>query len=137
MNAVLDRPIKILLAKVGLDGHDRGIVTLSKALMDAGMEVIYMGAFRKVRDVVATAIQEDVDAIGLSFLGGEHLVFSQKTVQEMRSRDLHIPLLIGGVIPREDAPQLKHIGVSEVFITGVSLDDIKTKVKQIVLETVS
>lgn len=120
---------KILLAKVGLDGHSRGIVILSKALMDSGMEVIYLGSYRKVRDVVATAIQEDACMIGLSFLGGEHLFFSKKMLDEMKRKGLEIPLLVGGVIPREDLPKLKQMGVREVFISGVPLEKITEEIK--------
>jgi methylmalonyl-CoA mutase C-terminal domain/subunit len=131
-----NKPIKILLAKVGLDGHDRGIVMLSKALMDSGMEVLYLGSFRKIKDVVNTALQEDVDLIGLSFLGGEHLLFSEKMLNEMKEKDVNVPLLVGGVIPKEDLPKLKKMGVKEVFISGIPLDEITERVKKIVFNAV-
>ena len=131
-----NKPIKILLAKVGLDGHDRGIVMLSKALMDSGMEVLYLGSFRKIKDVVNTALQEDVGLIGLSFLGGEHLLFSEKMLNEMKAKQLNIPLLVGGVIPKEDVMKLKKMGINEVFISGVPLDSITERIKEIVLGAV-
>lgn len=131
-----DKPIKILLAKVGLDGHDRGIVMLSKALMDSGMEVLYLGSFRKIKDVVNTALQEDVDLIGLSFLGGEHLLFSEKMLSEMKEKEVNVPLLVGGVIPKEDLPRLKKMGIKEVFISGIPLDEITERIKEIVLNAV-
>jgi len=133
MEKNIEKKIKILLAKVGLDGHNRGVIILSKALMDKGMEVIYMGSFRKVKDVARTAIQEDVDMIGLSFLGGEHLVFSKKMLDEMSEKGIRIPLLVGGVIPSEDVPELKKMGVKDVFITGMSLDKIADRIKEIAL----
>ncbi|MFC1857449.1 cobalamin B12-binding domain-containing protein [Thermodesulfobacteriota bacterium] len=134
MEKDVEKKIKILLAKVGLDGHNRGVIILSKALMDKGMEVIYMGSYRKVKDVARTAIQEDVDMIGLSFLGGEHLAFSKKMLDEMNEKDVRTPLLVGGVIPSEDVPELKNMGVKDVFITGMSLDKIADRIKEIALE---
>ncbi len=133
MEEDVEKKIKILLAKVGLDGHKRGVIILSKALMDKGMEVIYMGSYRKVKDVARTAIQEDVDMIGLSFLGGEHLSFSKKMLDEMDEKGINVPLLVGGVIPREDLSELKRMGVKDVFITGVSLDRIVNRIKEIAL----
>jgi len=133
MEEDVEKKIKILLAKVGLDGHKRGVIILSKALMDKGMEVIYMGSYRKVKDVARTAIQEDVDMIGLSFLGGEHLAFSKKMLDEMDEKGINVPLLVGGVIPREDLSELKRMGVKDVFITGVSLDRIVNRIKEIAL----
>ncbi len=133
MEKDVEKKIKILLAKVGLDGHKRGVIILSKALMDKGMEVIYMGSYRKVKDVAQTAIQEDVDMIGLSFLGGEHLAFSKKMLDEMDEKGISVPLLVGGVIPREDLPELKRMGVKDVFITGVRLDRIVNRIKEIAL----
>ncbi len=133
MEEDVEKKIKILLAKVGLDGHKRGVIILSKALMDKGMEVIYMGSYRKVKDVARTAIQEDVDMIGLSFLGGEHLAFSKKMLDEMDEKGINVPLLVGGVIPREDLFELKRMGVKDVFITGVSLDRIVNRIKEIAL----
>jgi methylmalonyl-CoA mutase C-terminal domain/subunit len=131
-----NKPIKILLAKVGLDGHDRGIVMLSKALMDSGMEVLYLGSFRKIKDVVNTALQEDVGLVGLSFLGGEHLLFSEKMLNEMKAKELNIPLLVGGVIPKEDVIKLKKMGINEVFISGIPLNSITERIKEIVLSAV-
>jgi methylmalonyl-CoA mutase C-terminal domain/subunit len=131
-----NKPIKILLAKVGLDGHDRGIVMLSKALMDSGMEVLYLGSFRKIKDVVNTALQEDVGLVGLSFLGGEHLLFSEKMLNEMKVKQLNIPLLVGGVIPKEDVIKLKKMGINEVFISGIPLNSITERIKEIVLSAV-
>nr|HID57628.1 methylmalonyl-CoA mutase [Desulfobacterales bacterium] len=134
MKENLDKKVKILLAKIGLDGHDRGVVILSKALTDRGMEVIYLGSYRKIKDVVNTAIQEDVDAIGLSFLGGEHLILSERMLKEMKEKGVNVPLLVGGVIPREDLSKLRQMGVKEVFISGMPLDRIAERIKEVVLE---
>src|SRR6266702_2083709 len=110
------RKIRILVAKVGLDGHDRGVKIVARALRDAGMEVIYTGLHRTPEQVVATAIQEDVDAIGVSLLSGAHMTLLPRILELMREQGIGDRLLIGGgVIPDEDVVALKALGVAEIL----------------------
>lgn len=107
------------MAKAGLDGHDRGARVVSALLREAGMEVIYVGMYQTPQMIVQAAIEEDVDVIGLSSLSGEHLSFTPKVVELLKEKKLGDTLLImGGVIPTEDIPRLKEMGVAEVFIAG-------------------
>ena len=109
-------PIRILVAKVGLDGHDRGVKIVARALRDAGMEVIYTGLHRTPEQVVATAIQEDVDAIGVSLLSGAHMTLLPRILDLMREQGIGDRLLIGGgVMPDEDVAALKALGVAEIL----------------------
>ena len=113
------RPTRVLMAKAGLDGHDRGVKVVSALLRDAGMEVVYLGPYQTPQSIVQAAIEEDADVIGLSALSGEHLSFAPKVVELLRERKMNDMLLImGGVIPIEDIPVLKDIGVAEVFTAG-------------------
>lgn len=113
------RAIRVLMAKAGLDGHDRGVKVVSALLRDAGMEVIYLGPYQTSQSVVQAAIEEDADVIGLSSLSGEHLSFAPKVVELLRQNKLDDVLVImGGVIPIEDIPALKEMGVAEVFTAG-------------------
>lgn len=113
------RPIRVLMAKAGLDGHDRGARVVSALLREAGMEVIYVGMYQTPQMIVQAAIEEDVDVIGLSSLSGEHLSFTPKVVELLKEKRLGDTLLIiGGVIPTEDIPRLKEMGVAEVFTAG-------------------
>jgi methylmalonyl-CoA mutase C-terminal domain/subunit len=113
------RPTRVLMAKAGLDGHDRGVKVVSALLRDAGMEVIYLGPYQTPLSIVQAAIEEDADVIGLSSLSGEHLSFAPKVVGLLREREMNTVLLImGGVIPIEDIPALKDMGVAEVFTAG-------------------
>ena len=98
---------------------------ISQMLRDAGVEVIYLGPFQSTETVTAAAVQEDVDVIGLSFLGGDHLNWVSPMLQEMKKQNMGIPLVIGGVIPREDVPLLKDMGVEEVFTAGTPFETIK------------
>ncbi|MDY7019301.1 MAG: cobalamin-dependent protein [Chloroflexota bacterium] len=109
---------RILMAKLGIDAHDIGVKTVTGWLRDAGLEVIYTGPFQTPEKVISSAIQEDVDAIGLSFIGGEHLIYTPRVVNLMREKGVNIPLVVGGVIPRQDIPVLKEMGVREVFDAG-------------------
>ncbi|RJP59849.1 MAG: cobalamin B12-binding domain-containing protein [Deltaproteobacteria bacterium] len=119
------RKIRVVLAKVSLDGHDRGIKVVTRALRDAGMEVIFMGAFQTPEKVVRTAIEEDADVIGLSFLSGEQLTHTPKVINLLREKNItDVLVILGGVFPRQDIPKLKEMGVDEVFISGASMDDI-------------
>ena len=119
-----EKKIRVLMAKVGLDGHDKGALLVTSALRDAGMEVIYTGLRRKVQQVVNTAIQEDVDVVGISILSGAHLNVATKIIDKMKDVGVDKPMIIGGVIPDEDIPKLKEIGVAEVFTQSSSYEDM-------------
>src|SRR5437879_13333958 len=110
--AAMAPPIRVLIAKVGLDGHDRGVKIVARALRDAGMDVIYTGLHRTPEEVVAAAVQEDVDAIGISILSGAHLTLVPRIVELLRQHDADdTVVVVGGVIPDEDVPALKACGV--------------------------
>jgi len=114
-----NRKIKVIISKVGLDGHDRGAKVVAHLLREAGMEVVYLGMYQMPEAIVQAALEEDADVIGVSYLSGEHLVYTPILVEEMRKKGLHDVLLIaGGVIPPEDIPTLKEMGVDEVFVAG-------------------
>jgi len=116
------RTYRVVVAKPGLDGHDRGAKTISRALRDHGFEVIYTGLHQTPEQVAETALQEDVDAVGLSLLSGAHLTLFPRVMEELRSRDMGDVLIFGGgVIPEGDAATLKQQGVSEIFGPGSSL----------------
>jgi len=118
-------PIRVLIAKPGLDGHDRGAKVVAKALRDAGMEVIYTGLRQTPRQIVEAAIQEDVDVIGLSCLSGAHLTLFTKVMELLRQNGVKDILVTGGgIIPLEDVPRLRKAGVSEVFGPGTTSDQI-------------
>jgi len=121
-----NRKTKVLLAKTSLDGHNRGIKVISKWLSDAGMEVIFLGQFLTEETVVRAAVEEDVDVVGLSFLGGEHLFAAQDMRMEMKKQGLSedVIFLMGGVIPKEDTIKLKEIGVDMIFLPGTPMEDI-------------
>ena len=112
----MDRPIRVLLAKVGLDGHDRGVKVVARALRDSGMEVIYTGLHRRPEEVVAAAIDEDVDVIGVSILSGAHMTVFPRMVALMKKRAVfgEISLVAGGVVPDEDAAKLRDLGVDAI-----------------------
>lgn len=119
------RKIRVLIAKVGLDGHDKGAILLSTRLRNAGMEVIYMGLRRTVNQVIKAAIQEDVDIIGVSILSGAHISIGSKILKKMREEGIEDTLLImGGVIPDEDMPKLIDLGAAGVFTQSASFDEI-------------
>ncbi len=114
-----ERKIKVIVSKVGLDGHDRGAKVIASLLKEAGMEVVYLGLYQMPEDIIRSAIDEDADVIGVSYLSGEHLTFTPKLVDEMERNDLDDVLLVaGGVIPPEDIPTLKEMGIDEVFTAG-------------------
>ncbi|GBD27108.1 Methylmalonyl-CoA mutase [bacterium HR30] len=119
------RPLRILIAKPGLDGHDRGAKIIARLLRDAGYEVIYTGLHQTPEMIVEAAIQEDVDAIGLSILSGAHMTLFPEVLQLLRERGVgDIPVFGGGIIPREDASTLKQLGVKEIFTPGTSAQEI-------------
>lgn len=121
----MKRPIRVVVAKAGLDGHDRGAKVVARALRDAGMEVIYTGVHQTPEQVVATAVQEDVDAIGVSLLSGAHNHLFPRIAELMRESGLGDVLLFGGgIIPEADVPGLEAVGVSRIFPPGSPLDDI-------------
>ena len=122
---VRKKKIKVLITKVGLDGHDRGAKVVASLLKEAGMEVIYLGMYQTPEGIVKAAIDEDVDVIGISFLSGEHLVFTPKIIKEMRKNHLDDVLLIaGGTFPGEDIPTMEEIGIDKVFRAGTLTDTI-------------
>src|SRR5262249_48608740 len=121
----MKRPIRVVVAKAGLDGHDRGAKVVARALRDAGMEVIYTGVHQTPEQVVETALQEDVDAIGVSLLSGAHRHLFPRIAELMKERGLNDVLLFGGgIIPESDEPFLEEHGVDKVFRPGAPLDDI-------------
>jgi len=125
MVATTDRKIRVLLAKVGLDGHDRGIKTVARFLVDAGMEVIFTGLRATPEQVADAAAQEDVDVVGLSFLAGDHMILAPRVVDGLRKRGMDKALvLLGGIILNRDVPVLKQAGVDEVFLPGTPPDRI-------------
>ncbi len=120
-----ERRLRILIAKPGLDGHDRGAKVIARALRDAGMEVIYTGLRQTPEQIVAAAVQEDVDAIGVSILSGAHMTLFPRILELMREQGIaDIPLFGGGIIPDEDIPKLKAAGVDEIFTPGATMDAI-------------
>jgi methylmalonyl-CoA mutase C-terminal domain/subunit len=130
----MDRPIRVLVAKPGLDGHDRGAKVIARALRDAGMEVIYTGLRQTPEQIVNAAIQEDVDCVALSILSGAHNTLLPKVAEMLKAEDASDILIIGGgVIPDDDIPFLKENGVAEVFTPGtpttVTIDFIRENVK--------
>jgi methylmalonyl-CoA mutase C-terminal domain/subunit len=117
--------IRVLLAKPGLDGHDRGVKVIARALRDAGMEVIYTGLRQTPEQIVNAAMQEDVDIVGLSILSGAHMTIFPRVVELMREKGIDDMLLFGGgIIPEDDVPKLKEAGVGAVFLPGASTEDI-------------
>ncbi len=121
----MHRPYRVVVAKPGLDGHDRGIKVIARALRDAGFEVIYTGLFQTPEQVAETALQEDADAVGLSVLSGAHMTLFPRVVDELRTRDLdHVLVFGGGIIPDADIPKLKDAGVAAIFTPGASMASI-------------
>ncbi len=121
----MDRPIRIVLAKVGLDGHDRGIKVVARALRDAGMHVIYAGLWQTPEAVVRTLVDEDADWLGLSLLSGAHMTLVPRVLDMMKQAKVeHIGVMVGGIIPEADIPKLQALGVAKIFGPGTSLDDI-------------
>jgi len=115
---------RLLLAKMGLDCHDTGIVTVAKMLRDAGYEVIYLGLHNDASRIVRAAIDEDVAAIGISFLSGQHMTQAQHLLEEMKKNEIKLPVFCGGVIPQDDAKALKDMGITEVITPGALTDEI-------------
>jgi methylmalonyl-CoA mutase C-terminal domain/subunit len=119
------RKIRVVVAKPGLDGHDRGAKIIARALRDAGMEVIYTGLHQTPEQIVETVIQEDADAVGLSILSGAHMTLIPRILELMKQRDIDdVVVIAGGTIPGDDISELKGLGVSEIFTPGASTQDI-------------
>ena len=119
------RKIRILVAKPGLDGHDRGARVIARAFRDAGCEVVYTGLHQTPEQVVAAALQEDVDLIGLSCLSGAHMHLFGRVIELLKENKVDdVKVIVGGIIPEEDIPRLKKLGIEEVFLPGTSLDKI-------------
>ena len=130
------RKIRVLIAKVGLDGHDRGAKIVARALMDAGMEVIYTGLRQTADQVVVAALQENVDVLGLSFLSGDHMVLVPKVIKGLKEMKVeNLLTIIGGVILKHQIPELLKLGVDQVFLPGVDPKKIVQYVKENVNRT--
>ncbi|MCG2614644.1 cobalamin B12-binding domain-containing protein [Terrimonas sp. NA20] len=131
----MNRPVRILVAKVGLDGHDRGAKVIATALRDAGMEVIYTGLRQTPEMVVSAALQEDVDAIGISILSGAHMTVFPKVIEIMKAKGMNDVLLTGGgIIPEDDMQTLNNLGVGRLFPPGTSTADIAGYIQEWVKE---
>ena len=125
MTEIAARRIRVVIAKPGLDGHDRGAKVIARALRDAGMEVIYTGLRQSPEQIVAAAAQEDADVIGLSILSGAHLPICRRVVELLRERGMDsVRVFVGGIIPNQDIPELKQLGVADVFLPGASTQDV-------------
>ena len=126
-----NRKIRVVVAKPGLDGHDRGAKIIARALRDAGMEVIYTGLHQTPEQIVETVIQEDADAVGLSILSGAHMTLVPKVIELLREQDAgDVVVTVGGTIPAQDIPELKELGVAEVFTPGSPTQDIIDFIKK-------
>jgi methylmalonyl-CoA mutase C-terminal domain/subunit len=127
--------IRVLVAKVGLDGHDRGIKVVARLLRDAGMEVVYTGLFQTPETVAIAAIQEDVDVVGLSMLSGAHLTLAPMVVEALRAKGSDIPVVVGGIVPNNDLQDMRAAGVAAVFGPGASAEEMVASINQVVSQT--
>lgn len=133
----MDKKIRILVAKPGLDGHDRGAKVVAQALRDAGMEVIYTGLHQTIDQIVNTALQEGVDVIGLSIMSGAHLPLCRKLMEKMKEKKLgDILVVVGGVIPKRDIPQLQKMDIQGIFPGGTPFDESIKWIKENVKTTI-
>ena len=131
----MERKIRVLVTKIGLDGHDRGSKVVAYGLRDAGFEVVYMGLRQTPDGIVNAAVQEDVDVVGLSILSGAHNHLTRRVVEKLKDKGREdIVLLVGGVIPEEDRSLLKEMGVAEVFTSGTGIDQIAQVINKHVKE---
>jgi len=127
----MNKRLRILIAKPGLDGHDRGAKVIARALRDAGMEVIYAGLRQTPEMIVEAALQEDVDGVGLSILSGAHMTLVPRVLDGLREAGLeHVQVFVGGIIPDEDAPVLEGLGVAGIFGPGANTQDVTEFVRQ-------
>ncbi len=126
-----ERKIRVLVAKPGLDGHDRGAKVVARALRDAGMEVIYTGLRQTPEMIAEAALQEDVDVVGLSILSGAHMALAPRVLELLKANGQeHVKVFVGGIVPDEDMPQLKQLGVSGIYGPGASTEDIIRDVRE-------
>jgi len=124
------RKIRVLVAKPGLDGHDRGAKIIARALRDAGMEVVYTGLRQSPEQIVAAAAQEDTDVIGLSILSGAHLPICKRILELLEEKGMQsVKVFVGGIIPAQDIPDLRRLGVAEVFLPGASTEDVARQIR--------
>ncbi|HYO86565.1 MAG TPA: cobalamin B12-binding domain-containing protein [Dermatophilaceae bacterium] len=131
-----ESPLRIVVAKPGLDGHDRGAKVIARALRDAGMEVVYTGLHQTPEQIVEASIQEDADAVGLSVLSGAHMTLFARTIQLLRERDAgDIVVFGGGIIPEADIPELERLGVARIFTPGATTTSIVDWVREHVTHT--
>ena len=122
---MINRPIRVVLTKVGLDGHDRGVKVIAQALRDAGMEVVYAGLRRTPEDIARIVLEEDADVVGLSILSGAVLPLSKRVVEILRQRDLEdVVVVVGGIVPKETVQELNALGIRGIFGPGTSLGEI-------------
>lgn len=121
--------IRVLVAKVGLDGHDRGIKVVARTLRDAGMEVIYTGLFQTPETVAAAALDEDVDVVGLSMLSGAHMTLAPLVVEALRNNGVDIPVVVGGIVPNQDVAELLAAGVAGVIGPGATAEEVVAAVE--------
>ncbi len=135
INAMEQRKIRVLIAKPGLDGHDRGAKVIARALRDAGMEVVYTGLRQTSDMIVSAAVQEDVDVVGLSILSGAHLHYFQEVTDKLKARGAEDILIFGGgIVPDEDLPKLKAMGVAAIFTPGTSTQEVVQYLRDNLLE---
>jgi methylmalonyl-CoA mutase C-terminal domain/subunit len=128
---VANERIRVVIAKPGLDGHDRGAKVIARALRDAGMEVVYTGLHQTPEQIVHTVIQEDADAVGLSVLSGAHMTLFRRVVELLREHGVEdVVVFGGGIIPDEDIPELEKLGVARIFTPGAPMDDIVDWVRE-------
>ena len=128
-----ERKIRVVVAKPGLDGHDRGAKIIARALRDAGMEVIYTGLHQTPEQIVETVLQEDADAVGLSILSGAHMTLVPRVVELLKEQEADdVVVTVGGTIPTQDIPELKQLGVAEVFTPGAPVQGIVDYIRQAV-----
>jgi 2-hydroxyisobutanoyl-CoA mutase small subunit len=129
----MTKPIRVLIAKVGLDGHDRGAKVVARALRDGGMDVVYTGLHRTPEEVVAAAVQEDVDVLGISILSGAHMTLLPRILELLRASDAaDVLVVVGGVIPDEDLPALRECGVAEIFLQETTPAALVSRVRELV-----
>ncbi len=133
MSQVTAKPIRVLIAKVGLDGHDRGVKIVARSLRDAGMDVIYTGLHRTPEDVVLAAVQEDVDILGISILSGAHMTVFPRVLQLLNNHEAHDIIVVGGgVVPHDDVAALKNMGVREILLQDTPPQIIVETLRQLV-----
>lgn len=132
----MEKKIRVLMAKPGLDGHDRGIKVVARALRDAGMEVIYTGLRQTPEQIVESALQEDVDVIGLSILSGAHMTLFPRIMELLEKEEMKVVVFAGGIIPDEDVLKLKELGISDIFGPGTSTREIIRKVRKRIRERI-